>query len=228
MYNNTLDKISATKYNPPRISAVHYCKAEQSYISTNGHVLIQEYTTDEYPADRYFVQTQDITENYQASHDYPNWKALFTTPTTCPAEFTQATLYTRTGKNRNLTKNIIQTATGEVFNADYIKHIYAVLGAGGEWSHNTDKRIYYYATDKGRACVCPIVGKYEEQYTQVRTLTLDEYSPAKSKSAKAPKVAWVILDEHGIPKAVATNQKSLNEFCHSGFAPAECIAVPVL
>lgn len=215
MYNATLNTIAtrAGKKGPAALNIVHYCKAEQSYIACDGCMLIQEYTADEYEGNRYFMQNQDITNTYLIEHTFPNWQALLTkNPVSVPANFTEATLYTRTSKASYLAKNLIETADGILFNADYLKEIYTVLGAGGKWTHNEDQRIYYYTTTKGRAFVCRIKDTQAGDYTEARKLNLDELAGKKTKV----KTVFVICEQDGDQKvkivAVAKSQKTAIDF----------------
>ena len=215
MYSSTLNTIAtrAGKKGPATLNIVHYCKAEQSYIACDGHLLIQEYTADEYEGDRYFMQNQDITNTYLDEHTFPNWQALLTkNPVSVPANFTEATLYTRTSKASYLAKNLIETADGILFNADLLKEIYTVLGAGGKWTHDDRQHIYYYTTTKGRAFICRIKGTQMGDYTEVRKLNLDGLAGKQTKV----KTVFVICeqDTNGKVKvlAVAKSQKTATDF----------------
>ena len=215
MYNATLNTIAtrAGKAVRPMLNIVHYCKAEQSYIACDGCMLIQEYTADDHEGDCYFMQNQDNTKSYLDNYTFPIWQALYTkNPVSVPANFTEATLYTRTSKASNLSKNIIETSDGILFNADYLKEIYTVLGAGGKWAHNDDQRIYYYTTTKGRAFICRIKGTQMYEYTEVRKLNLDELAGKQTKT----KSVFVICEQASDQKvkivAVAKSQKTAIDF----------------
>ena len=215
MINETLLSIikRATASNRFHLSAVKYESETNSYVATDGVLLIQLYAGhDPRPADCYF-------------NDWERLKPA--KPLPVPAEFYTGTEYKRVANKRGYTKRLFITQSGTMFNADFIKDVYHTLGAGGQWTHSEDDRIYFYETSKGRAFLCRMQGVAMDDFTLVASYHLDSLSDTKAPKVKQTRY-WVVLDPHGFPVAVARTEKSALASIKTQPSGSEVVAVPVV
>lgn len=125
---NMFDKLHLKHYNKNNnnynLNFVEYNKEKGVYVSTNGHTLFIEKTTDEYPSTTHFNM---MTGERDDDVNYPDWPRVVPNVGE-PLTLEGAKQFQRKADVKNGAKSFVLLGNGTIFNLEYLELILKFCG----------------------------------------------------------------------------------------------------
>lgn len=125
MFNKNLATAVSKDIDRYQLSFVNYDNEEKCYVATNGHILMVEYTDDQYDSDKFFSPRTGLEEHPYIT--FPNWKRIIPEDGEDISE-RDFSIFVRKEKSRRKEVNKVLKIKNFFLNFEYMYNILKFIG----------------------------------------------------------------------------------------------------